>query len=215
VFVFGTKAFVGSANVSHRSAATLVEAMLASTDCKAVVAARNFVRCLCVQELGPEAIKRLVKIYRPPRAPGGKPDQIRRLQLVQLTLGDPPEGSESAEEAGRQVAARRRKNPSGHTLEEFGWSGTCPLRRGDMVIQVLDEGHGQKMVSPPGTVVHTRTWRRGRRAMTFVYVEVPTRRRVVLERLAKRLGYNAGKRLSRGGRVQRDFAERLLAAWSQ
>lgn len=227
VFVFGTKGFIGSANVSGRSAGTLVEAMLATTDRKAVRASRDFVRSLCVQELGPEAIKRLAKIYRPPRITGVRRPRPRatkqhevvelpRVLLAQLRPADPPEGSESVQEAGRKVAAKRRQKPKRHKLDDFFWFGNkCPYCPGDMVVQVLKEGGGRRMISPPGTVVHTRAWRRGSRTTTFVFVEIPVRRRRVLEALAKRMGYGADKRLKKGGRLTRDFAERLLDAWAE
>jgi len=225
-FVFGTRAFIGSANVSHHSAGTLVEAMLATTDRKAVTAARDFIRGLCVQELGPEAIERLARIYHPPRIAGAHGPrtatnkravrvELPRVRLVQLILREPPEGSEDVEKAGRKIASKRREKRKGHFLDDFWLRGKCLLSPGDIVVQVLNEGRGRNMVSPPATVIHTRRWRRGSRTATFVYVEVPGCRRVTLERLAERLGRNAGKRLRRGGWVRRDFSERLLAAWSQ
>src|SRR5229473_6334205 len=58
IFIFGTKVFVGSANVSRRPAHTLREAMVVTTDRNAVAAARDYIRELCVQEIGPEALSR-------------------------------------------------------------------------------------------------------------------------------------------------------------
>lgn len=101
VFVFGGIAFVGSANASWRSADTLIEALLATTDRKAVAAARQFVRDLCLHELGPEELDRLQRMYRPPRYVGtggaqrhpqntaGRPG-LPRLLLAQLTRLTPP-----------------------------------------------------------------------------------------------------------------------------
>jgi phosphatidylserine/phosphatidylglycerophosphate/cardiolipin synthase-like enzyme len=71
IFVFGSKVFVGSANASLHSAHTLREAMLVTTDRNAIATAREFIRELCVQEIGPETLTRLAKLYRPPRLPGG------------------------------------------------------------------------------------------------------------------------------------------------
>jgi hypothetical protein len=70
VYVFDGFAFIGSANVSDRSAGTLIEAMLRITDHKVISAAREFVRSLCLNELGPGTIDRLQRIYRPPYIPG-------------------------------------------------------------------------------------------------------------------------------------------------
>ena len=223
VFVFGTKALIGSANVSQHSAGTLVEAMVATTDRSAVSSARDFVRGLCVQELGPETIARLARMYRPPRLlPGVRRGMKRqgvaelpRVLLAPLTVRDFPEGSEDAREAARRVAVKRQEKPRRHKLDDFWWPGKCPFRLGDIVVQVLDEGAGRRMVSPPGTVVHTLPWRRGSRTTTFVYVELPAQRRVALEKLARRLGGVARKRLHRAGRLNRAFAGRLLEALSQ
>jgi hypothetical protein len=224
IFVFGTKVFVGSANVSQNSAHALREAMVVTTDSKAVAAAKEFVHGLCIQELGPEMLSRLGKLYRPPRLPGALrrrgsyqkrdgADDLPRLRLAQLHLDPPPVESESAREAGRKLAAKRMERPRRHELDEFWCGGNYSASPGDIVVQVLDEGGNQHMVSPPGTVLHTRKWRRGKRELTFVFVELPARRRIALDRLARRLGRGSKKRLYREGQASRAFAERLLQAW--
>ena len=62
------------------------------------------------------------------------------------------------------------------------------------------------MVSPPGTVVNVRKWRKAKRKLTFIYVEVPRRRRTSLAKLAKTLGHGWKKRLHREGPMRRDLA---------
>ena len=48
----------------------------------------------------------------------------------------------------------------------------------------------------------------------FVFLELPKVRRTSLEKLARRLGYGAKKKLRRNGLVRnRDFAEALLENW--
>jgi hypothetical protein len=76
IFVLGTKLFVGSANVSQHSAHALREAMVVTTDRSAVAAARTFIRELCVQEIGPEMLSHLAKLYRPPRLLGAGGRQV-------------------------------------------------------------------------------------------------------------------------------------------
>jgi hypothetical protein len=226
VFVFGTKAFVGSANVSRYSANTLREAIVVTTDRSAVTAARKFVREMCVQEIGPEMLTQLAKLYRPPRLPGGGgrrgPKRLRgnthdlpRVRLAQLSLEDPPAASEEAQEAGRKLAVRSMHMPRRHQLEDFWWIGNYRAARGDIVVQVVDEGGAHRIVSPPGTVVKARNWRRGERKLTFIYLEVPKQRRMSLPRLAGKLGYGWKKRLHRGGRLKRDLAQQLLQAWQE
>lgn len=223
VYVFGGQAFIGSANASNRSAHTLKEALLRTTDREAVKGAREFVRSLCLEELGPEELQRLQKIYRPPRLPGGKriasngrPRRVKAkysgLRIAKLRLIDYPRGSESAAEEGLVAAKAKRDKRSTHHVDEYCWTGGTFLR-GETVVQVLDEGNGATFVSPPGRVIHTKNWSNGRRRCTFVYLEVPNRRRVRLDRLAQRLGRGSRKRLQRSGHVKSDFAEQLRQAW--
>lgn len=141
----------------------------------------------------------------------GRPE-LRRVLLAQLESIAPPAGSESAEEAGKKTATRRLKKPDLYVVDDFWRGGHCPYKPGDTVVQIVDEGDGRRMVSPAGNVIYTKRWpRRGPSKCTFVYIEVPKRRRIALDRLAKQLGKDAKKRLQRGGKVSRDFADRLLA----
>jgi len=224
VFVFGPTAVIGSTNVSQPSANALVEAVVATTDRKVVATARQFVRSLCLHELGPEGLDHLQRMYRPPRFAGGRRGQasgkkhvvqvqLPGLRLAQLRLADPPEGSEEAEEAGDRTARGRMAQPRGHVLDSFWWAGQCPFRLGDILALVTRHADGHRMASPPGEVVHLARWRGGKRSCTFVYVEMPRKRRVAVERLARRMGRGSLKRLRRGGAVARNFAERFLAAW--
>jgi phosphatidylserine/phosphatidylglycerophosphate/cardiolipin synthase-like enzyme len=113
IFVLGAKVFVGSANVSRHSAHTLREAMVVTTDRSAVAAAKDFIRELCMQEIGPETLSRLAKLYQPPRLPGGggprRPKQkgerandLPRVRLAQLHL----DARRSIARMPRKLAAR-------------------------------------------------------------------------------------------------------------
>lgn len=227
VFVLGREAFIGSANVSTHSATALVEAIVRTTEPKVVGAAKRFVRDMCVHELGPEAIKRLSKLYRPPRFlrrgaprrqvfPRAADPELPRLQLAQLKPDDPPEASEDTEKRAQAVAKSRRKHQRSHRLDEFFIVGRCRYEPGDTVVQVLKDDGKARMVFPPGNVVHVRKWSDGRRRVTFVFLEVPKVRSVRLDRLADRLGWGTGKKLKRHGLV-RDYAfgRQLLSAWRQ
>jgi hypothetical protein len=222
VFVLGNNAFIGSANVSGRSAAQLVEAALRTTEPQAVRAARNFVRSLCLDELTPTVLKRLAKIYRPPVVSGGKRGlkvskqtfrrpTLPRLMLAQLHLGDWSERDQTLHDRALPVAKKRRQYPRGYEIESFRCAGRCRYRRRDKVIQVTDEGGGKIFVTPPGSVLHVRTRRDKRRQVSFVYLECPCRRRQAVKALARSLGRGALKRLRRDGRVRDPvFAQALL-----
>ena len=225
LFVFGRVAYVGSANVSRHSAGNLIEAVVAFADPAAVFRARDFVRKLCVQELGPETLARLRKLYRPPRFPlprirrrakakRGPSVETPPLWIAQLIRRDPPIGSDTVIEEGRRVAKKRMESPRRHKLDDFWWKGKCLLEPGDLAMQVIDEGRGRRMVSPPGTVVHVRRWGNAHKKLSFVYIELPNRRRLLLKRLARRLGRGTQKLLKRNGPASREFSARLLTAWN-
>lgn len=226
VFVLGNRAYVGSANASHHSAGRLLEAVTATTDRRVVLAARSYVRRLCQHELGPEELRRLERIYRPPRIAGRGLSQrhrstrsllergLPRLRVVQLRLKDPPSGAEKVERVGERAAKRKMKHRRTHTLQAFWWVGVCPAAEGEQVVQVVDEGT-HKFVEPVGVVIHRQSVRHGKKQrFTYVFLEAPRRRRRRLARLAKQLGYGAKKQLNRHGRVRNEvLAEKIRMAW--
>jgi len=224
VYLFDGVAFIGSANVSDRSAGMLTEAMVRTTNRKLISDARTFIRSLWLNELSPGAIDRLVRIYRPPRMQGNMPqgrsngrqvgDRLPRLFVTQLILDDPPVGSEETEATGFRIARKRRKHGRTYVLQDFNWTGDSPFREGDKVIQVIDDGSGYRLIDAPGDVLYTRAWRKKARRLTFIYLELPRVRRIRLERLARRIGYGAKKKLLRNGLVRdRDFKDTLLGGW--
>ena len=153
---------------------------------------------LCLDELTPGRLDQLQKIYRPPRVPGGGPpkapprkprSELPRLLLAQLEPSDIPEGSEQAEEKGMTIAKSRRKHKRNYIVDSFWWSGACSFRERDKVVRVTEHPKGQRLVDAPADVIHTRSWRRNGREITFIYLELPDVRRVSLEKLARRLGY--------------------------
>jgi phosphatidylserine/phosphatidylglycerophosphate/cardiolipin synthase-like enzyme len=128
VFVFGNVAFIGSTNASQRSSRILTEAIVKTSDRAVVRSAKAFVKSLCLDELGPDRLTKLQKLYRPPQVPGGGASpkkarsQTKRLRLAQLWPIDAPEGSEATEEKGLKVAKSRRKKKRGYILESFWWT---------------------------------------------------------------------------------------------
>jgi hypothetical protein len=227
VFVLGRAAFIGSANVSSRSASQLVEAVVRTTEPSAVRAARQFVQDLCLHELTPTVLKRLTKIYRPPLVPGGKRGKrtakasfrrptLPRLMLAQLHLEDWSERDQAMHDAALLVAKKRREHPRSFELESFRQTGKCPYQRGDVVIQVTDEGGGSILVTPPGNVLHVRTRHDKNRQVSFVYLERSARRRRPVKTLARALGRGALKRLRRDGIIRDSaFAQALLNKWAE
>jgi PLD-like domain len=226
IYVFDSTAFVGSANVSNNSAGTLIESMVSTTDPGIMRSAKSFVDSLRLDELSPGTLDRLQKIYRPPRLPKGMQSKrrrkttrntqtdLRRLFLTQLVRGEPPAGSEAVQEKGLRAAKSRRKHGRTYVLQDFFWGGNAPFQRGDKVIQVIKEEDGRRLIDAPADIIHTQRWRRNERRVMFVYLEMPKVRRISLEKLARRLGYGAKKKLHRNGLVRnREFAEVLYENW--
>lgn len=221
VFVVGHAAYIGSANVSSRSASQLVEAVIRTTEPSAVRAARQFVQDHCLHELTPTVLKRLARLYRPPVVPGGRGGSKRpwpklpRLLLAQLELEEWSERDQAMHDAAWAVARKRREHPRTFELDSFRHTGKCPYQSGDVVVQVTDEGCGRILVAPPGNVRLVRTRHDGNRQVSFVYLERPARRRRPVKALARSLGPGALKRLRRQGVIRNAaFAYALLNTWA-
>jgi hypothetical protein len=225
VFVIGGTAFVGSNNASGRSALHWIEAAIRTTDPGVVRAARQFVTDFCLHELTPEVLKQLATLYRPPLIPGGKRRKkpvresdgrpsLPRLLLAQLELEDWSEDDQALHDAAVTVAEKRLKHPRSFELDSFRYIGVNPYRRGDVVLQVTDEGNGNVFVEAPGNVLHVKTRRDRRGQVTFVFLERPARRRRRVKVLASALGCTQ-KRLRRQGVVREQaLARALLNVWA-
>ncbi len=224
IFIFGKTAFIGSANASPTSANYWVEAVVRTTDSHAVAQARKFVESICLNELGPAELDRLLTLYRPPkflikeqlRRNGSRSIRLAlpRLHVAQLEYSDPPVESVETYEAGRAYAKSQMEHPRQHVLTDIHWPGTALFKDGDVLLQVTSEPHNVILVSSPAKVIHTRKWSNGRLTWTFVYMEAPPRRRIRKEAVAKKLGYGGKKLLERNGliRNQQDV-RRLLECW--
>lgn len=226
VFVLGDAAFIGSANVSQNSATQLMEAALRTTEASAVRAARRFVQGLCYHEFESEKLKALAKLYHPPKIPGGRKGKkaadrlfaeptLPRLMLAQLEREKWTEREQELHDKYEPKAKQRRKRPETDELDSFVWTGRRPCQRGDVVIQVTDEGRGKVLVSPPGNVLLVETDRKTRPHSSVVFAECPKRRRRKQRVLAKQLGRGALNRLKANGEVKdAKFVRALLNAWT-
>ena len=85
-FAFDDTAVIGSTNASTNSSNTLIEAVLLTTDASAVKNARAFVRSLGGDLVGEAELKRLARMWKPPRFPGaGKASRRRHKQASSCT----------------------------------------------------------------------------------------------------------------------------------
>jgi PLD-like domain len=223
IYVFGKVAAVGSANASHRSADVLVESMLITDDAKTVEQARNFVKSIAKDELGPKALRRLCKLYRPPHLPGGgrKARERRaptipgapRIRVVHLGPVEWSERDDAEHEVGERDAKRHRKHLRSWIADDFQWTGRENFRRGEKVMMVTEEGSGRQLVDAPGTVLHVRRYHVRNGTKAFVYLELPDRRRRNLKTLAAQLGHGWLKRLWRGGSLSAARSDELYKLW--
>jgi hypothetical protein len=201
----------------------LIEAVIQTTDKGILRTAREFVRGLCLDELGPERLDNLAKLYRPPRLADGANRSIKthgirpklpRLLLAQLEKKSPPSETKVTMREGLESAKKKRKHGRNYVFDCFWWNGNVPFKERDKVIQITEENSHLSLVAPPADIIHLAKWRRGNRRITFAYYEHPKMRRLRLEKLARRIGYGAKKRLQCDGLVRnKEFAEKLLAAF--
>lgn len=223
VFVLGRSAYIGSSNASSRSAMQLVEAAIHTSKPSAVLAARNFVEDHCLHELTPMLLDRLAKLYRPPKFKGNKPGpgtsnepSLPPVFLAQLALVEWSEQEQALHDRDLATAKKRRKHGRGYELQSFRVRGKCIYQIGDVVIQVTEEwGPNGALVSPPGNVVHVPTHRAGNKQTSFVYLELPDRRRRPVSALARQLGYSSQNVFYRDGRIKdSSFARSMLRIWA-
>jgi hypothetical protein len=227
VYLIGRTVYIGSANVSSRSAIHLIEAMLYITDTEAVVAAREFVSDLCLHKLTYKQLIDLSEKYEPPKMHSKNRAKAAPSRNSELTLSLPPpflaqivrdkwsEEEQSLHDKGMVTARKRQRNFRRFELDSFSVLGKCPYQDGDPIIQVTDEGNGQLLVSPPGNVLYVESGIISGKRESFVYLAVPAnKRRRSIQALTKQLGRGSGAKLRKDGLVSNSaFAEQLLGVW--
>ncbi len=217
VFVFGKRAFIGSANNSASSSNLLAEAVVVTSDRDLVADARIFVRESATGvRLGPEELRRLDKLYKEPRFTPGTGSQRKRNRAVwisELDLGDVPRGYETVEDQEQEAAESiRRHDETTHRID-VSWNSVRPKwHKGDVIVQVFDVA-GRSMVEAPGTVLQIRKWSNGRRTYWFTHTEHRETRRCAYDRMLKSLGRGWRKRLPFDRKLKADVANTLLAWW--
>ena len=227
IYVTGREAFVGSANVSGRSADALIEALLHTTERNAVAEAREFVNGLCLYPIGIEQLQELAKLYEPPsfqrggrlkgRAGNTKKvaPEIPELRVARISTTAPwPDDEEDMRTKAARAAVRVRQfEDTTHKLDEFRWAGTCLFEKGQLVIRVLKDGD-REWVYPAGHVLHVE--KHPVKATSYIHIEYPNRRRKSLERVAAQLSIGGAKALARSGRVNNlELVRSLLGLWDQ
>ncbi|MEI6458564.1 MAG: phospholipase D family protein [Pseudomonadota bacterium] len=226
VFVCGRSGFIGSANASNNSADNLQEAVLRISEAAVLNRLKSFVTSIALDELGPEELKRLAKIYRRPKGSGvrkvrkkksgskSRRISVSKVRLEHLTYGDIPETIDEALKDARKQARTFMKRPRHNKLDQFHLSGRVAIKPGEIIVQLVEDSGKQVWALPPGRVIHVDIFKESNRVSTLVYLEQIQTRRRKLERLAAQLGYGAKKQLRHDGIVSQEFGAQLLGAFA-
>jgi len=224
-YVIGSKMFLGSSNVSHGSAEQLQEAVVLTSERSLIESATKFICDLCSMELGDEQLTQLTKLYRPPKFHGGKRIQSTRkpkkvnpntvsARVVRLEPARYEEGHELALKEGRMEANKRRINKSRHFTEEFNWEGNSKFKRGEIIIQILDDGRDE-MVLPPSIVIFSRSWQsKSGKTNNFVFVERLDKRGKNIRRVKQFLNKEEKKAITRNGFKSQALSSKLISLWN-
>ncbi len=190
VFVFGKTAVIGSTNVSTTSEAHLLEAVVETSDSRAVSAAALFVRSLRGDVVTPQYAKRLEKMYVPPRILGaGKPrsQQTKRgagqsvLWAVKVETGAWIDEDYVQQEAGEPLARKKLKNSRHYVVDDFVWTPAGfgrKVRVGQRVLQIVEENSGNVYAEAPYRVVRVQRYRASRLLKRCHFSEESPSRRI-------------------------------------
>jgi hypothetical protein len=162
VFVIGERAYVGSTNGSNHSAQYLKEALMATDERACVADVRRFVDSLCLDLLGPDELKRLADIYKPPRFVSGaklkaeaeKETALPTLRIINCRPEDGWEEMTNKQDAYADEVGKKIKVREGFELDRFGWNGSENRpRKGEIVMLMEYDGGRRDFVRRPGHVI--------------------------------------------------------------
>lgn len=222
VFVLGKRAIIGSANVSNRSASSLIEAAVETSDPSTVAQCRKFIEGLRGEHVDLLYAKKLAKFYKPPQIAGGqttRKPQHAPLWAVPLARQDWDEEDNRAYEKGEPVAKKKLKDEARFELQSYCWKGAGfrrPLRVGELILQATTEADKRVMLSPVSRVIHIRRYAVEGTKRMVVFLRTPKVRRKPLKEVKERIGeaWNLLRKLGTP-RVVRDKAmvHALLQLW--
>ena len=218
VFVFGEVAFVGSTNVSENSEDVYSEASIRCEQISVVSQARQFVRSLAINEMGPSRLEKLIKIYnsrkRSKEGAKKKKKQIGpRFFVVRLTADEEDEDDREEIDAGKEIAKKLISSKRTHEVNYF-WnrSKSNKYRSGDAVLQVvLNDSRKILHVLPPAEYLYTSRKQKTR----YYFFEQLRRPEMSPTEFRKKLPANLRKRIDRAGKVNHEVETALRKAFSK
>ncbi len=212
VFCFGSKAFVGSTNVSSHSANILKEAVIETTDRATVRSIKDFVLTLIGDEVSELQAKQMRAIYRPPMFAGKRAGRKTKhrpqsvIWTIPLVHEDFEEEVERQDKASTPKARKRILNVRRFELDRFHWTGGSFVRRLELnqrVLMVTKHRNGTTWLSSLARVVYIRRFQVAGRQHALVYVELRRDAKEKNLKRAKQLLGRLGSRLSRLGHPRR------------
>jgi hypothetical protein len=205
VFVFGQTTYVGSTNVSENSEDVYSEASIRSRQTSVVSSARQFVRSLAVNEMGPQKLEALIREYENRKKTGRlvKPLKNRietRFFIVRLTEGEEP--SEDGQIIGEGVSKAKKLMTSDNSHKEmYFWNSSKEnrYRPGDTVLPVFTNLQGRILsVEPPAEYLYSNFGSKKR----YYYFEQPRHKELTAAEFKKRMPASLKNRIGRAGKVK-------------
>lgn len=207
VFVFGQTAYVGSTNVSENSEDVYSEASIRSSQTSVVSSARQFVRSLAVNEIGPQKLEALAREYENRKKTGRvvKPSKKQietRFFIVRLTEGEEP--SEDGKVIGEGVSKAKELMVSDKTHKEMYFWNSSKVNRyrpGDTVLPVFTNLRGRILsVEPPAEFLYSNFGSKKR----YYYFEQLRHRDLTAAEFRKKMPASLKNRVDRAGKVKSD-----------
>jgi len=207
VFIFGEVAFVGSTNVSENSEDVYSEASVRSSQTSVVSGARQFVRTLAVNELGPQKLETLLRAYKGRKitGSGGKRSSNKnepRFFVVRLKEGEEPIKDKGV--IGEGVDRAKELMASNKTHKEMHyWDSVREnrYRSGDTVLPVFIDSKGKVLdVQPPAEFLYSNVGSKKR----FYYFEQSRRRNLSASEFRRRMPSRLKQRIDRAGKVNQE-----------
>jgi len=207
VFVFGDVAFVGSTNVSENSEDVYSEASIRTNQPSVVSSARQFVRSLAVNEIGPLKLASLLQKYVERKKSGSRSNlkSVRietRFFISPMSYKDEPEEDRTVIDYGQGKAKELISSNETHKLLCFSTRlSKNPYRSGDSILPVyFDKNKKVLGVEPPAEFLYSVKGKKRH----YYYFEQLRRRELSNSEFMKKMPTNLKKRLQGRGHVNRE-----------
>jgi hypothetical protein len=178
VLLCGSKAVVGSANLSYTSFTHLDEAALLTTDAKIVKHVRVWFQQRMLEAVSPKWLAVCAKAYRPPRGGFGQRGERtahatgKAVWLLGIEFTDYPENEAAIAERGL-LQAKRQLSDAKFKAETIRWTGknVSSFRKGDTVIQVIQASRSHYAEELARLIGIHRTIAQNGKQVAYLYLE--------------------------------------------